>query len=127
MITDKIINDFLDIFALNKDDYPDLKDTLKDMGNEVEEKKSRLDLANEYKLVIKNGCEECGLSYTINSVTELIILYQDAIKEIQEQHKKDIPQHLIEWLDRYSKEGLKYYTYAQCINNAKELLSFIRK
>ena len=101
-ITNKMIDDFYDIMSqsLNKDDFIS---KLREENYEVEEPKSKLDEAREYKNKIyrQASLEDDqffnGYMYLYaDKVDVLVNMYEQAIEEIQEQ--KQLPEYLKDWL-----------------------------
>lgn len=89
MITDKIIGDILCGCLLIKANgsaltIPDIKQSLKEKGYEVEGPKSKLDEAVEFALLILD-CGPKGLCYNKSQVDNKISLYESAVKELQKE------------------------------------------
>lgn len=115
-ITDKMMYDILDCFLGEREkavlNLTKIKNTLKQKGYEVEEKKSKLDEARDF-IIDEWTHEDFQEKYSRatdydsivicikGTVDHKITLYEQAIREIQEQNKID--DNLIDWLRSFDK------------------------
>jgi hypothetical protein len=89
-ITDKIIYDMFD-GHLSKEGLKHYKEVMKRQGYEIEEEKSKLEIAREYEIVGDTPDKYLRGAQVVscNLVVELRQLYEDAIEEMQERNPDD--------------------------------------
>ena len=119
IITDEMIKDLLDAVSYSDEYFDAVKDDMRNKGYEVEEVKSKLELAREFNVkTIRHRPKDDGDwfdAYFIDDVLEKIDLYEEAIKE------KQVDADLIEWLDGLKKDRQYNFKVTE-LNNMERLL-----